>query len=198
MRMKTLWALVAGLALAGGCSRSPEEHEQKAHEHEARAVKIKREARSDAQTTVAKANDKAPKEMQDARDEERQAYDERGLLNDERQPTAGHDPRIDFASQLRDKLGNDWAVEKRGTGWRAVRKEPGKQAPSDLADKLDKTERDLVGDEHGAHAKAVGRAVTIDGSFDHCDKAAGWMGNFGKIDGVNRIDLNATCGTNDK
>jgi len=194
--------LISTFGLLMGCNQNDRaaRHEEKAAEQRQEAQKDLVKGREQANEDLAKARENANKDLDKAHDQEIKA-DESRTERDynradrdyRREPVAGRDDSsMMVRDSLKDKLGDDWAIEKSTVGWTATRKEI-KKADKDMTKKVDE-EIKSTGDEHKniKASYARGEAI-IRGSTDDCDDVGKTANRFAKIDGVNKIVVEMSC-----
>jgi hypothetical protein len=197
-RNQLVLSLVTGATLAVGCSarERAEHHEKRAREEAQNARDELRKGDEKAQRELIEARKKANEDFRDAREERAKASEAR---SEERQPVAGRDrdendgkPTSEWIGGVRDKLGNDWAVERQPTGVLAIRKHPVRR-DADFHKKLDDEFGSLRDDQKGVDASVIGDEVRVRGTFDHCRNLAKWTDKLADVRGINRIFIDAAC-----
>lgn len=193
--MKTT-ILVSAFGLLFGCSPSDRgaRHEQKAAEQRQEAQKDLTQGREAADKDLAKAREEANKDLDKAHDQELKATEDRNKAasEDQREPVAGREGGMMVRDSLRDKLGDDWTIERSATGWTAVRK-TAQNADKDMAKKITSAQKDLRDDHKNVTATWAHSEITLRGSVDDCDDVGKTADKFGKIDGVNKIVVAMSC-----
>jgi hypothetical protein len=164
---RTFTMLLSGLALCGwmGASANAEETER------------------------TKAEDKMIDAQKDLNMGKRKA------ANDElkaRQELSNDSTLTSMDVELRNKLGDDWAVKKSGNGYLATRINP-KKADMKLTQKLNDKMRDFRNDYKDAQATRKGDEIMMRGRIDDCADAARAVDNFAALDGVNKVFVDISC-----
>lgn len=195
--------LISTFGLLFGCNQSDRtaRHEEKAAEQRQEAQKDLAKGRDEANkdlnkgrqeaaNDLAKARENADKDLDKAHDQDIKANENR--TEDVRQPVAGREDTMLVRDSLKDKLGDDWMVEKSAAGWTATRKEL-KKADKDLTKKVNDEIKSARDDHKNLNARYARGEVVMRGSVDDCDDVGKTADKFAKIDGVNKIVAEMSC-----
>ena len=172
--------LVSSLGLMLGC-QSPSD---RAARHEEKAADQREQARED----LAKGRENADNDLQKAREEDRRAQEERAKI----EPVAGRDETLMVRDSLKDKLGDDWTIEKSGMAFKAVRKSATK-AEKDMTRKVNEEMKSLSNDQKNVTASYTRGEIILRGQVDDCADVGKTADKFAKIDGVNKIVTEVSC-----
>jgi hypothetical protein len=202
--MKTT-ILVSTFGLLLGCNPSDRaaRHEEKATEQRQEAQKDLVKGREEANKDLAKAREEANKDLDKAHEQDIKAQEDRAKAAEDRreerrtddmhrEPVVGREDGMIVHDTLKDKLGDDWMVDKAASGWLAIRK-VAKKADKDMSKKLIDEQKNLRDDHKNASATYAHGEVILRGSVDDCDDIGKSADKFGKIDGVNKILVEMSC-----
>ena len=197
--------LISTFGLLLGCNQSDRtaRHEEKAASERQEAQKDLAKGREEANKDLAKGREEAAKDLANAREKANKDLDkahdqdikanERGETDrDIREPVAGRDDTMMVRDSLKDKLGDDWMVERAAAGWTATRKNI-KKADKDLTKKVNDELKSVRDDHKNVNASYARGEVVMRGSVDDCDDVGKTADKFAKIDGVNKIVAEMSC-----
>jgi hypothetical protein len=197
--------LISTFGLLLGCNQSDRtaRHEQKAAEERQEAQKDLMKGREEANKDLAKGREEANKDLANAREKANKDLDkahEQSIKANEsdkdrdysREPVAGREDTMLVRDSLKDKLGDDWMIEKGAAGWTAIRKQM-KKADKDMTKKVNDEIKSARDDHKNLNVSYTRGEVVMRGSVDDCDDVGKTANSFAKIDGINKIVAEMTC-----
>jgi len=114
-------------------------------------------------------------------------------IDRDRAPVSGKTETTLGANELRDKLGDKWMVEERSPSTYVATRKMASKPDSKLNKKVNDEIKSLRDDHKGMMATHQGDEVRLSGRMDDCDDIVKAAHKFAKIDGVDKIVVEATC-----